>query len=731
MITFSINGVTVNKPGSYSKTTIATGGGFPIGPAGLVALIGEADAGQPGAELVNLADNVFTGDQLSSLKSEYRSGPIADAVSWLFAPASDAAVPGGAQNVWIYKTNSSVRASLALANTYGTVRAREYGIGGNRISLQVTSVSETVASVTASSASFNETTILSAAKFDLYVNGVKNTFTFSGAPANNADLAAQLALGANWSLGAPTVVVPTVSGSNGASSVSFAMAAAPTQYQLGFGRSYQLVNGTSNPLTVMNITPAFKTPSIEPSVSLRLDNKRDNVQESEAMGGNIVLKIGRDLSGGILTASVSIDDDNIILKENAVAIHTLPKASYATLSQLVEELNLISYGGWSASMASTDYNSLPLSVLDQVTDVGCLSPTQEPARIKKDADEVSDFFASTSIASLEDQAVIGLPAALSESLLAGGLKGGTSTASVVAALEKFEKFHVNFILPLFSRDATADIADSLTDATSTYTIAGIHQSVKTHISLMATTKKRSERQGFLSMKASYVASKSQAGVLADGRIQMAIQDIRQNDAQGNIKWFQPYALAALLCGSRSGASIAEPLTFKYMNCAGIRHTAQSMTTPDADIVTDFDPDLQYDSAIQAGITFLEAPTTGGFRVVVDNTSYSRDENFVWNRGSVIYAMDTTVKNLRDGLENRFVGVKNLISPADISSEASRILTALKNQGVLVGTADAPQGYRGLTARIEGSIAYVDVAVKIVESLDFISLSVGLERAIQA
>jgi hypothetical protein len=248
---------------------------------------------------------------------------------------------------------------------------------------------------------------------------------------------------------------------------------------------------------------------------------------------------------------------------------------------------------------------------------------------------------------------------------------------------------------------------------------------------MATTKKRSERQGFLSMKASYVASKSQAGVLADGRIQMAIQDIRQNDAQGNIKWFQPYALAALLCGSRSGASIAEPLTFKYMNCAGIRHTAQSMTTPDADIVTDFDPDLQYDSAIQAGLTFLEAPTTGGFRVVVDNTTYSRDENFVWNRGSVVYAMDTTVKNLRDGLENRFVGVKNTVSPADISSEAARILTALKNQGVLVGTGDAPQGYRGLVARIEGNIAYVSVAVKIVESLDFVSLEIGIERAIQA
>jgi hypothetical protein len=731
MITFSVNGVTVSRPGAYSKTTIATGGGFPVGPAGLVALIGEADAGKPGADLTNLADNVYTGDQLATLKTEYRSGPIADAVSWLFAPASDAAVPGGAQNVWIYKTNSSVRATLALANTYGTVRAREYGIGGNRISFQATAVGETVATPTASSAAFNETTIASGAKFDLYVNGAKNTFTFASAPTNNADLVAQLALGANWSAGAPTVVVPVVTGSSGASIVTFTMAAAPLQYQLGFGRSYQLVNGLSTPLTAMNIAAAYKTPSVEPSVSLRLDNKRDNIQETGVMGGNVVLKIGRDLTGSPTSASVTVDADNVILKEGGSPVYTLPKASYSTLSQLVDELNLVTYGGWSAAMGSTDYNSLPLSVLDQVTDVGCLSPTQMPARLKKDADEVFDFFASTSIASLEDQELTGLPAALSESLLAGGLKGGTSTASVVAALEKFEKFHVNFVLPLFSRDATADIADSLTDATSTYTIAGIHQAVKTHISLMATTKKRSERQGFLSLKDTYTNCKAQAGVLADGRIQLAIQDIRQNDAQGNIKWFQPYALAALLCGARSGASIAEPLTYKYMNCAGIRQTAQSMTTPDADIVTDFDPDLQYDSAIQMGITFLEAPTTGGFRVVVDNTTYSRDENFVWNRGSVIYAMDTTVKNLRDGLEGRFIGQKNTVSPSDISSEAARILTALKNQGVLVGTADAPQGYRGLVSRIEGNVAFVDVAVKIVESLDFIQISLGIERAIQA
>lgn len=729
-INISFNGVSIAKPGSYSKTTIKTGGGFPIGAAGLVALIGEADAGRPGAQLTNLADNVYTADQMPQLRNEYRSGPIADAVSWLFSPASDAAIPNGAQNVWIYKTNASTRATLALAASYGTIRAREWGVGGNRISAQITAVGETAPAASASSASFDETTILTGAKFDLYVNGQKNTFTFPAAPTNNADLAAKLALAGNWSAGVPVGMTIAVTGSNGASIVTISMNAAPSQYTLGFGRSYELVNGVSTPLTTMNITAGIKTASVEPSVTLRLDNKRDNVQESSIVGGNIVFKIGRDLTGSPTDAAVSITDSSIILKEGGSPVFTLPKASYSTLSQLADEINLATYGGWSAEVADSEYNSLPLSTLDHVTDVYCMSPAQKPARIKKDADEVSDFFLSSSMASIEDQASVGLPAALVESLLTGAVKGGTSTADVVAALEKFEKFHVNFVIPLMSRDAADDIADGLTDAASTYTIAGIHQAVKSHIALMAQTKKRSERQGFLSMKSSYAAAKSQAGVLADGRIQLAIQDIRQIDAQGNIKWFQPYALAALLCGARSGAPIAEPMTFKYLNCAGIRHTAQAMTTPDADIVTDFDPDLQYESAIKAGITFLEAPTTGGFRVVVDNTTYSKDDNFVWNRGSVIYAMDTTMKNLRDGLEGRFVGKKNTVSVADVASEASRILTGLKNAGVLVATTDAPQGYANLVARIEGNTVYVSCSVKIVEGLDFVLIEVGVERAIQ-
>jgi hypothetical protein len=245
---------------------------------------------------------------------------------------------------------------------------------------------------------------------------------------------------------------------------------------------------------------------------------------------------------------------------------------------------------------------------------------------------------------------------------------------------------------------------------------------------MKTTKKRSERQGYLSLKDSFVNCKTKAGDLADGRLQLLIQDIRQVDGQGAIKWFQPYALACLMAGARGGAPIGEPMTFKFLNCSGIRHTAQPMSTPDADIVVDFDPDLQTDEAIQSGLTFLENPQTGGFRVVVDNTTYGRDANFVWNRGNVVYAGDIVAFNFRNNLEALYVGKKNTVSTTDVASAASSILSGFLAQGITVSTPDAPQGFKRLNVRLEGNTIYVEVTIKIVEGIDFVLSDITIQRA---
>jgi hypothetical protein len=706
-INVQFNGATIYKPGAYSKTTIDIGGGFPVGPAGLIAVIGEADAGAPGSAEVDISNNRFTADQMPQIRSKYRSGAFVDAAGFLFAPAADAAIPSGAQTVWFYKTNESVRASLALSGSYGTMRALEWGIGGNRLTATITNTAEvapviTGATIVAGAADAGTT-------FDLYMNGVKNVVTLAaGTYADTAAIIAAIA----WPVG--------VTASEGlADNIVLTMAADAAAAIKGYAKSMEIAGAGA---ALVGLSAGLVQSSVEASSTIVLAQPRDLLTETESVGGNVVLNVG--FNGVAATATIAIDDTKITL--NAGTPIVFEKANYPTMKELVDDINIRT--GWAASVSSTQYNQLSPEVLDQVSAIGALSPAGKPAMIKKDAAEVQWMFANSTLIELVDPVMCGLPSALTKTALAGGLKGGTSMASIVAALEKFTKFHVNFVLPLFSRDATADISDSLTDSTSAYTIDAIHQLVKSHISMMKTTKKRSERQGYLSLKKSFVDCKDQAGVLADGRQQLFIQDVRQVDAAGNIKWFQPWALAAMVAGARSGSSIGEPMTFKFMNVSGIRHTAQPMSTAEADIVIDFDPDTMTDEAIQAGITFLESRQGGGFRVVVDNTTYGRDGNFVWNRGNVIYAADIVAINLRNQLEDIYVGRKNTVKVAEIASTAASILETLRAQGVLVATPDAPTGFKDLSVRLEGNTIYVTVTIKIVEGIDFILSDITVQRA---
>jgi hypothetical protein len=597
-INVSFNGATIYKPGAYSKVSIDLSGGFPLSPTGLVAILGEADAGAPGASEVNIANIVFSPEQLPEIKAKYGRGPIVDACNLLFAPGSDGAIPGGAQAIYIYKTNASVRASLVLAGSYGTVQAREWGVGGNRITLKITG---------------------------------------SGATRN-----------------------------------------------------------------------------------LTLSQKRDLLVETATVGGNVLLTVTNSTAG----STVSIDDNNVVLFDGTSSV-SLPKASFGSVADLAEAINLVP--SWSAALTAGQDSRQSVNMLDHVASLDAVSG----AALKKDAAEVAAFFAASSIASLESGAKLGLPAALAEAALSGGAKGSTSTSEIVNALSKFEKVRVNSVVPLMSRDASDDAADGLTESGSNYTIEGIHQAVKTHLSLMATTKKKSERQGYLSLKADYVDCKQRAQDLAAARVQLAIQDVRQADSDGVIRWFQPWAAACLLAGARGGSPIGLPMTNKYFNMSGIRQTGQAMSTAEADIVLDFDPDTQYDDAISSGISFWERPQSGGFRLVVDNTTYGKDGNWVYNRANVLYAADVLAYDFRNQLENLYVGVKNTVSAAEVKSTCESILTTYLTQGITVSTSDAKNGFKQLVVQINGNTINVSVVVKLVEGIDFVLADITLQRAQQS
>lgn len=735
-INVNFNSAVLYKPGSYSRTIIDLGGNFPLGVTGVAGIIGESGSGPVGLL------GPFSPDQMDQIRSLYGSGNIVDAARFLFAPAADAAIPNGANSLYIYKTNASQQAYLALSNTDGTVTSLEYGVGGNLITFRNTITAETAPTTAgvstpwlAASAAFATDT------FKVHVNG-GTTLTFTAPdwagtpPVNKAAFLADLNDTANWSsdpaLSNITITDTDVLPANVTLNVTMTpVLSGPTDvtHRLGYGRSFELRDGTGTVAT-LGLTAGLNVAAAEPKDNITVVQTRDGITYGPTtVGGSIVMTVGYyDATLAATAATVTIDQYNVVLTVTGgpdAGTRTLVKSQYPTMTDLVNAIG--ANNGWTAAIG-VGFNNLSPSLMDRVSTAGAQSHAAGlmPFRAKADASSVKSTIDLCPFAFLAPStgSYTGLIDAVNPAVyLANGSLNKTVDADIANGFTAMTKMRVNAIIPLFSRDATADIADGLTDSQSTYTIAAVHSGLKNHLSFTATTKARSERQGYASIKDTYANSKLAVSNMGYGRVQMVIQDVKQVDSTGVIRWFQPWALACMIAGSRCGSPVGTPLTFKYMNATGIRQTAQPMTTPDASIVQDFDADIMYDDAIQNGVTFLEHPQTGGFRVVVDNTTYGKDGNWVLNRGNVLYAADVVAYDFRNQLEQAYVGAKNTITNGEVASFTQGLLATYLTQGITV----AP-GYKNLSVRITGNTINISVVVVLVEGIDFILTDLTITRA---
>ena len=385
-INVSFNGATIFKPGAYSKINIDLTGGFALGPVGLIAIMGESTRGRPGSEETDIAKNVFTANQMNDVRNKYGSGPLVDAMNFLFSPASDGAIPGGAQAVYIYKTNSSERAELILADSYGTVRSLEYGIGGNTITYTASETSEVAPTVTGSAMTAGDAD--GGLSFTIVLDGVAQIITIAaGTYADGTAVAGAITIA-----GAAVTAVGEV--------LTITVDVDATANQNGQGKSLELVDSTPADLAKIGLVVGQTVSSVESAMTVTLKQTRDLLQEQETVGGNIVLTGG--YTGVETTASVQVSATQVIITAGA-SVQAFDKAAYSTLLQLVNAMNLSV--GWSFALSATLYNSLPVSVLDIVT-VGAIGT--DSVRIKKDASEVSSLFAESSIADLAVDPTTGL-----------------------------------------------------------------------------------------------------------------------------------------------------------------------------------------------------------------------------------------------------------------------------------------------------------------------------------
>lgn len=395
--------------------------------------------------------------------------------------------------------------------------------------------------------------------------------------------------------------------------------------------------------------------------------------------------------------------------------------AFQTIQQLVDYINTIP--NYTASVATPDQAVKPLSILDRVTAVNIFSSAYS---VKRDSQDVRDFFEGSQLVSFAPGAngYVGLPTAITTTYLTGGARGATSQANFQTALDALNGVNVNFIAPLFSRDAAADISAGITDPSSTYAIASINTAVRTHCNNQSSIKGRRERQGFCSyLDNSYVNVKNASASLAAARVSLCFQEVNALDASGNLTWFQPWMLAVISAGLKAAAPVGLPNTSKLINANGFKTRNSSGSAY-------FDPSTQSDDAIQNNLTFIENAPGGGLRVVLDNSTYGLTKDaWYWNRPSVIYASDVAARTLRINLE-RYIGQRNSdVSPATIINFVATICDRLRSLGILVGdTASGGRGYKDLAVTIEGNVVNVNVTLVLVEGLEFVLGNLSVVRA---
>jgi hypothetical protein len=461
------------------------------------------------------------------------------------------------------------------------------------------------------------------------------------------------------------------------------------------------------------------TSAVERQIDLALTRKQDNISENIIAGGEIGLKVG--YKG--YSCSISIDSTSITVNykltdvSNTVTV-VLGFDAYPTIADVAAYLNSLS--GFSAAPGNAVLGNLPSSALDASVwgainatyDAGSSSGAQT-CRIKTDAYRLRQAIAGSYLAEFSSTPLGSLPAGVAtDTFLANGSKGGTTVADITAAIDSLEQLRCNFVVPCFSRDATLDKADGLTDTASTYEIDAINAAIKTHVHKMSGMKTKRNRQAFLSKRSDFNTVKESSANIASHRCMMAFQDVK-SAVSGSIVQYQPYIGAALAASMQAGA-FYKSIVRKQVNVTGCLQAAGDWT---------YNLDSKVEDALKAGLNPIKKAEEGGFVWVSDQTTYGKDNKNFYNSIQMVYAGDIVALTTAQRMERAFVGQSvSDVSAAVAVSYLDSIMADFLRLKLIAPSSDAPLGYKNAKVVIEGAVMRVSVEVKISGSIYFIPIA---------
>lgn len=449
----------------------------------------------------------------------------------------------------------------------------------------------------------------------------------------------------------------------------------------------------------------------------------DGVTEELYEGGKIALQIGYKGT----TATLANDGTEItiaVVGGAGTSPAAIKLADYPTISDLATYLSTLT--GFTCSAGTAVMGQQPSTSLDQ-SPVGVpwtIGSTHGAAtsRIKQDAYKFYYKLLNDAVlAELSAKPKAGLPAPEAIAYLSGGTKGATTNTTFNAAVDALELVHGNFLVPLFSRDAISDSADSLTDAASSYTISNVHSYAKSHVLRMSTLKRRRNRQVLLSVRDTFENDKNTASNIASFRANMAYQDVKDVGASGVVQ-YQPW-MAAVKAAAMQAAGFYRPIVRKGINISGALQARGDFNDQN---------DTQMEDALLAGLMPIRRDETGGFYWVSDQTTYGKDSNFVFNSLQATYVADVIALSTAQRMEKSFVGQ----SVADVSaslalSTLEAIMDDFRRLKLIAPSDDAPKGFKNAKIKIQGPAMVVSVEVKLAGAIYFIPISFLVSQVTQS
>lgn len=695
---------TLIRPGAYASYKV-TQDAAGLATTGVVMLVGEAESG-PDYSIEDVTESWFGPDQSALVIAKYGGGPLVDAFLNAARPSLDPAIPGAPTRIYLAKTNKGSKGVAKLKRGGADwVDVRDQSWGAALITVKVE---------------------------DARVEAPATTGKFQLADARGEDKVVTIRVNGG---DAQTITVAVADDANdvkakldgitGIEAVVDGDSLSITVTADAVGGKALEVDAPAGTFTVGGEEPSWLGTLLVSANErkARLVELKGGVENSIEAGGDIALEVGSSKA----TATVEIADGVLSAKVSGVEEFKVPFATFKTIKQVADFIN--SKAGWTAKTATTLMGNRPSLALDEgvygaSTDIvdTAGAPAARPARVKMDAAVFHlAMFEGANFVELAEEPAGGLPDNTPAPLiLEGGAKGATKSSDILAAMEMLKRVTGNFIVPLFAQDSEKDKAEGLTDGDSEYRIEDILFALRNHVIESSTLKMRKNRSGIAGFKGTFKASKEMANNLASHRINLAFQDVRAMSADGTIKQFQPWMNAAIAAGLQAAAGY-RAIFNKAVNVNGVLH--KEFSSDDNSMVED---------ALLNGLLVMEKTEDGGYAYVSDQTTYGRDENFVYNSLQAVYAADTVAMTIQRKMQKAFTGE----SLADISASVAKsyleaICSELVRLKLLTASDDAPLGYKNPRIRINGPVMEVTVEVKLATAVYFIPITITISQVTQS